>query len=366
MAPAAVWVNFQVQGSDTPLVIGVVPGSGPRNGTLGTIDQKGQRVKYTPHPKYCSLAGKADPFNYTVTDSKGRVATARASVFIDCPNAVTTEDQYVSTEIFTPVDITAPVSGGAQPYKGRVTTPPTGGVVTDIQLSAFDITLTYQPFGNYCSIDGFPDYFEFTVSERYGSSATGAVEVTVDCPPVPVTAYDLSFNMTPDSTLNINLQVNGTPPFSFEITSPVLSGNMTNISSEGATSLYDYPDSFYYTVYDIFGQFSDGSVNIFVICPDPPYADTQFFETPAQTPLLQSLVVNSSAPLVFYISLYPSYGVIDDIDANARALYTPDYDFCRQVQRCRSPSTLSLLKALLARDANQDQEAAEGCLLVAV
>jgi hypothetical protein len=97
----------------------------------------------------------------------------------------------------------------------------------------------------------------------------------------------------------------------------------------GYCSLYEFYDGFFYTVYDAFGQFVDGSVTINVLCPDPPSADTQTFETPAQTPLLQQLMVNSSAPLTFEISQYPSYGVLEEVDANSQALYIPDYDFCR-------------------------------------
>eukprot|EP00775_Hariotina_reticulata_P010162 gene10162-10321_t len=338
MAPAAVWVNFQVQGSDTPLVIGVVPGSGPRNGTLGTIDQKGQRVKYTPHPTYCSLAGKADPFNYTVTDSKGRVATARASVFIDCPDAVTTEDQFVTTEIATSVDIIAPFVGGTQPYSVNITAQPIGGTITALLVSPFDVTFTYQPFENYCSIDGFADYFEFVIRERFGSAALGMVEVTVLCPiaPAPM-APDLTLDMQPGGVLDIDLQIDGSAPLKFSLIGLPLNGNLTHINSTGHTSykpdfgycsLYDFTDSFFYTVYDAFGQYVDGSVNINVRCPDPPSAETQYFETLAQTSLLQNLTVNSSAPLSFGVSQYPSYGIVNEIDANGQALYTPDYDFC--------------------------------------
>jgi hypothetical protein len=207
IAPAVVWVDFQVQGSDTPLVIDVLPGSGPRNGALGPIDQKRQRVKYTPDFSYCSLLGKADPFSYTVTDSKGKVATAKASVYIDCPDSVMTEDQFVTTEVLTPVDISAPVFGGAEPYKFNFSSQPTGGVITGMLPSPFDITFTYQPFGNYCSADGISDYFEFEVSDRFGSVTMGAVEVTVTCPPAPVIAPDLMFNMTPGAVLDMDLQV---------------------------------------------------------------------------------------------------------------------------------------------------------------
>lgn len=92
--------------------------------------------------------------------------------------------------------------------------------------------------------------------------------------------------------------------------------------------MFDYPDGFYYTVYDIYGQYADASVTIMVFCPDPPTAESQNFETPAQTPLMQQLVVNSSAPLIFDISQFPSYGIVDTIEPSGKCLYTPDYDFC--------------------------------------
>jgi hypothetical protein len=93
--------------------------------------------------------------------------------------------------------------------------------------------------------------------------------------------------------------------------------------------MYDFPDSFYYTVYDPFGQFSDGSVSINVLCPAPPLAETQTFETPAQVHLLQQLVVVSSAPLTFDVTLQPQHGSLQDVDALGQCVYVPDYDFCR-------------------------------------
>jgi hypothetical protein len=106
-APAPVWVEFDVSGTYKPLVLSIVPRTGPKNGTLGTIDQRGQRVRYTPGPKYCSLSGRADIFEYMVKDTKGKTSKARAKVFVDCPDAVTTEDQFVTTEINTPIDVSS-------------------------------------------------------------------------------------------------------------------------------------------------------------------------------------------------------------------------------------------------------------------
>lgn len=133
------------------------------------------------------------------------------------------------------------------------------------------------------------------------------------------------------------MQIIGTGPFTFDLIGPPLNGALTNITDPGLTtytpdygycSMFDYYDGFYYTVYDKYGQFMDGAVTLNVICPDPPYAETQTFETPAQVPLDQHLIVNSTAPLFFDISLYPSHGSVDGILENGTSLYTPDYDFC--------------------------------------
>eukprot|EP00775_Hariotina_reticulata_P009164 gene9164-9331_t len=296
-APAAVWVEFDVSGTYKPLTLSIVRGTGPRNGTLGTVDQRGQRVRYTPDFTYCSITGRPDVFEYMVTDTKGKTSKAKAKVFVDCPDAVTTEDQFATTEINTPIDITTPVSGGVRPYKFNITVFPLGGVITQIIPTPYDVTFSYQPYPNYCSIDGFADYFEFQVSERYGTVAVGAIEVTVNCPPPPIVAPELLFNMSPGGTLDIDLQVEGTPPFRFDLIGPPLNGNLTNITDSGK---------------------------------NPPYAETQTFETPAQVPLLQQLIVISSAPLFFDISLFPQYGIIDSVDELGQSLYTPDFDFCSQ------------------------------------
>ncbi|KAF6256145.1 hypothetical protein COO60DRAFT_144935 [Scenedesmus sp. NREL 46B-D3] len=143
--------------------------------------------------------------------------------------------------------------------------------------------------------------------------------------------------MEPGTSLPIDLGVVGSGPFVFEMLSPPLNGQLTNITSDSLTtftpdftycSMFDYYDGFYYTVYDKYGQFADAAVTINVVCPDPPTAESQNFETPAQTPLEQRLQVNSTAELFFDISLYPSYGSVDGVDERRVSVYTPDYDWC--------------------------------------
>lgn len=116
LAPKPVWVDFRVSGSATPLTISV-KGKGPKKGTLGEVDQKLRRVKYTPGPKYCSLVGAPDKFEYEVRDATGKTATATAGVVVDCPDSVFTEDQFVTTSYGVPVDIFTTVEGGVKPYK---------------------------------------------------------------------------------------------------------------------------------------------------------------------------------------------------------------------------------------------------------
>lgn len=139
------------------------------------------------------------------------------------------------------------------------------------------------------------------------------------------------------SRCRLPAQVTGVGPFTFEMLSPPLNGQLTNITSDGLTtftpdptycSMFNYYDGFYYTVYDKYGQFADGAVTLNVVCPDPPTADSQNFETPAQTPLEQHLIVNSTAQLFFDISLYPSHGTVDGVDDKRVSLYTPDFDWC--------------------------------------
>jgi hypothetical protein len=52
-------------------------------------------------------------------------------------------------------------------------------------------------------------WVQFEVTEQYGTSAVAVVEITVNCPPPPIVAPELLFNMTPGSTLNIDLKVRG-------------------------------------------------------------------------------------------------------------------------------------------------------------
>ncbi|KAF8061370.1 mannose-1-phosphate guanylyltransferase 2 [Scenedesmus sp. PABB004] len=339
LAPKPVWVNFDARGNRPPFVFAVLPGGEPKHGGLGEVDQVNQRVKYTPARSFCSLTGKADVFKYTVTDARGGRSSAKAAVTVDCPESIYTEDQFVTTGAGLSIDITAMVAGGALPYKVKITQQPEGGSIAAIFPTEFDVTFTYVPNDTYCSTDGFGDSFAFEVSERYGTSATGYVDVTVQCPDPPVVPPEMLFNMTPGTVQAIDLGVMGSGPFTFDIIGPPLNGNITGIDGAGLTSytpettycsLFDFYDGFYYTVYDKYGQFMDGAVTLNVVCPAAPTAESQSFETPAQTAQEQVLSVVSTAPLSFEVSLYPSWGVVDGPSAAGVASYTPDFDFCSQ------------------------------------
>jgi hypothetical protein len=167
-------------------------------------------VEYTPAKRYCSMDGTPDTFQYQVSDAAGNVASATAAVVVDCPDSVFTEDQFVTGAVGIPVDITTPVGGGVAPYKFTITGPPNDGRVVSIIAGDSDVTFTYRPNATYCSQDGFGDSFVFDVEEQYGTVASGTIDITILCPPGPVTAPELIFNMTPGTSLPIDLGVSST------------------------------------------------------------------------------------------------------------------------------------------------------------
>jgi hypothetical protein len=153
------------------------------------------------------MDGSPDTFQYQVRDAAGNVATATAAVVVDCPDSVFTEDQFITSAVGIPVDITTPVGGGVPPYKFEITGAPNDGQVVAIIAGDSDLTFTYQPNATYCSQDGFGDSFVFDVTEQYGTVASGTIDITILCPPAPVIAPELIFNMTPGTSLAIDLGV---------------------------------------------------------------------------------------------------------------------------------------------------------------
>jgi hypothetical protein len=164
-------------------------------------------VEYTPAKRYCSMDGTPDTFTYQVKDATGKVATATAAVVVDCPDSVFTEDQFVTGPVGEPLEITTPVGGGVAPYKFEITSRPNDGRILAIIAGDTDVTFTYQPNDTYCSQDGFGDSFAFDVTEQYGTVASGMIDITILCPPAPLAAPELIFNMTPGTSLPIDLGV---------------------------------------------------------------------------------------------------------------------------------------------------------------
>lgn len=144
-----------------------------------------------------------------VKDSAGNIATATAKVVVDCPDAVYTEDQFAVTEVGTTVDVPTTVGGGVPPYKIKIVRKPDSGKITDVMITDTDLIFTYMPDDNYCTLTdyGVGDSFDFEVSEVYGSTAGGYIEITVNCPMAPITVPELFFNMTPQTNLSIDLGV---------------------------------------------------------------------------------------------------------------------------------------------------------------
>eukprot|EP00775_Hariotina_reticulata_P011433 gene11433-11579_t len=281
IAPAnrQVWVHFQFDVGLEPFVITVITingTKGPKNGTLGEIQQHRRRALYTPRYNYCNAPNAADEFWFRVTDTTGAVSTAKALVFVDCPDQVYVANDELSIQVGQQVRITVPIVGGGAPFTYSLNRAPTGGSVSDVILTRWDLSMTYTPWPNYCSLNGIPDYIELQIMERYNTSTRSSIAVEVACPPAPTANPNVVANITQGQAAVIDLQVSGVPPFNMSMLAGPLYGTLTPLTPEGTTtytpnatycnSVTGVPELFFYSIYDAFSQYVDAAASVWVAC----------------------------------------------------------------------------------------------------
>ncbi len=131
-------------------------------------------VIYTPAPGYLG----ADSFTYTISDGHGGSATATVHITVGAPNHAPTAGP-LSVRVMKGSGIDIPVLQAASDPDGDTLTVTsvkhTGPIPTSV--------VTINPDGSvhYQSIHGWfgQDYFEYTVSDGHGGTATGTVSVYV-------------------------------------------------------------------------------------------------------------------------------------------------------------------------------------------
>ncbi len=166
--PIAVLANDSDADGDTLTVTAVSP---PAHGSA-TSTASG--VAYTPAPGYLGV----DSFTYTISDGNGGSATATVHITVVTPNHAPVAGP-LSVRVLKGEAITIPVLQAASDPDGDpltvVSVMHTGQLVNNTVTLNADSTVTYQSaHGN-----AGQDYFEYTVSDGKGGTATGTIAVYV-------------------------------------------------------------------------------------------------------------------------------------------------------------------------------------------
>lgn len=150
--------------------------SAPANGTAVSA---GTSVSYTPAVGYRG----EDSFTYTISDGRGGSASATVHVTVGAPNQPPVAGS-LSVRVLKGASIDIPVLQAASDPDGDpltvVSVEHTGPLTSNIVTINSDNTVHYQ------SVHGMfgQDYFEYTVSDGHGGTATGTVSVYVfEIPP---------------------------------------------------------------------------------------------------------------------------------------------------------------------------------------
>ncbi|HWL50187.1 MAG TPA: Ig-like domain-containing protein, partial [Acidimicrobiia bacterium] len=267
--------------------------SQPAHGSVSINPSK--TITYAPATNYYG----SDTFSYTATDPSGGSATASVMITVapvnDNPLAqndigTTVTNQAVNINVLandTDVDgDTLTVTGVTSPAHGSASINPSG-------------TVRYQPTTGY---EG-GDFFNYTVSDGHGGSATGRVDLTVENGGNVPTVVDDVASTQEDNGVTIDVLANDSNPgggaLSIDSVTQPAHGTVTVTPSDEINYVpaanYHGGDSFTYVVTNPGGASASGQVTITVTSVnDNPTATADSASTPAGTARSITVLANDS------------------------------------------------------------------------
>jgi hypothetical protein len=192
-----------------------------------------------------------DSFYYTVYDKYGQSADANVIITVTCPPPPVAVDQEITTsaqvDAFFKLDIQSswPLSFETDvfPYNGEVTNY-TGNYTGIPGYGKGTYFATYRPQTFYCSLDSEKDTFSYTVSDIFGQTGYGTVQMLVLCPPAP-RGPDQFITVVGFKGIEVavNLQINGTKPLLYDISVEPMNGFTKDLVMTNGTLTYvPFPD----------------------------------------------------------------------------------------------------------------------------
>ena len=226
----------------------------------GVVNNSGASITYTPAPGYVG----ADSFTYTISDGKGKSATATVSILVN--NRWPTPLDDTATTVQNTAVTLNPRANDSDPDGDALTITAVGGAGHGSVVNNSGASLTYTPSTGYVGTDGFT----YTVSDGRGGTATANVSVTVNNRTPTASADTVATNQ--NTAVTFNPRANDSDPDGDTLTISAVGGaGHGSVVNNGGASLTYTPtagyvgvDSFTYTISDGKGGTATATVSVTV------------------------------------------------------------------------------------------------------
>ena len=316
-APHNTPVDIDVLGNDVdpdddPLAV-----TGFTQPSNGTVERNPDgTLKYSPDTGFIG----DDTFNYTVGDGLGGTATATVRVDVR-PPPIAVIDDPATTAFGQSVDIDVLANDTGHGLSVIDVTDPANGASEIVN----DTTVRYIPESGFSGSDSF------LYTARDGSDATdmGAVNITVDPPPLTLEDDQQTTVAGEAATIDVLANDSGDSLTVTDVTDPrngqaIINADHTITYTPEAGFIG--PDNFEYTATDVAGFTATATVNL-TVDPPPLEARDDQENTSANSPIDISVLANDAGTgITVTAASDPAHG-ITEILGGTIVRYTPDVDF---------------------------------------